>query len=178
MLIEPTPDGLFCAAGGFHIDPWQPVTRAIITHAHGDHLRPGSQSYLCAAPGLSVVLRRLPPEAHVTGLPYGATVALDSGRLVSPASRAAMMAPARAPDGRALPYGIGWYVQQHAGRTLVWHAGWWPEAYSALYLKVPEEGVTLILLANSDGLTAPFGLETGDVTASIFARTFLQAFLP
>ena len=81
MLIEPTPDGLFCAAGGFHIDPWQPVSRAIITHAHGDHLRPGSHSYLCAAPALSVVRRRLPPEAQVTGLPYGESVVLDGVRV-------------------------------------------------------------------------------------------------
>lgn len=81
MLIEPTPDGLFCAAGGFHIDPWQPVTRAVITHAHGDHLRPGSHSYLCAAPALPVVRRRLPPEAHVTGLEYGETVVLDGVRV-------------------------------------------------------------------------------------------------
>jgi putative mRNA 3-end processing factor len=77
MLIEPTSDGLFCAAGGFHIDPWQPVARAVITHAHGDHLRPGSHSYLCAAPALSVVRRRLPPEAHVAGLPFGETVVVD-----------------------------------------------------------------------------------------------------
>lgn len=81
MLIEPTPDGLFCATGGFHIDPWQPVTRAIITHAHGDHLRPGSHSYLCAAPALSVVRRRLPAQAQVTGLPYGESVVLDGVRV-------------------------------------------------------------------------------------------------
>jgi len=45
-------------------------------------------------------------------------------------------------------------------------------------VKVPNRRLTLILLANSDALTAPFGLEAGDVTTSIFARTFLQAFLP
>ena len=49
MLIEPTDAGLYCAAGGFHIDPWKPVARAVITHAHGDHLRPGSAAYLCSA---------------------------------------------------------------------------------------------------------------------------------
>ena len=41
VLIE-TPDGLFCPAGDFYIDPWGPVERAVITHAHGDHARPGS----------------------------------------------------------------------------------------------------------------------------------------
>ena len=81
MLIEPTPHGLFCAAGGFSIDPWQPVARAVVTHAHGDHLRPGSSSYLCAAAALPVVRRRLPPEAHVTAVAYGETVVLDGVRV-------------------------------------------------------------------------------------------------
>ena len=50
--------GLYCPAGNFHIDPWHPVERAVITHAHGDHARPGSTSYLCAEPGrLPLVLR-------------------------------------------------------------------------------------------------------------------------
>ena len=81
MLIEPTPHGLFCAAGGFYIDPWQPVPRAVITHAHGDHLRPGSSSDLCAAAALPVVRRRLPPEAPVTAVAYGETVVLDGVRV-------------------------------------------------------------------------------------------------
>ena len=42
MLIEPTASGLYCAAGDFYIDPWAAVDRAVITHAHGDHLRSGS----------------------------------------------------------------------------------------------------------------------------------------
>ena len=50
--------------------------------------------------------------------------------------------------------------------------------YSSLIVKVPNRRLTLILLANSDGLTAPFALEAGDVTASIFARTFLRTFVP
>ena len=81
MLIEPTPHGLCCDAGGFHIDPWQPVARAVITHAHGDHLRPGSRSYLCAAAALPVVRRRLPPDAQVTAVGYGETVVLDGVRV-------------------------------------------------------------------------------------------------
>lgn len=71
MLTE-TADGLFCPAGGFYIDPWNPVARAVITHAHGDHARPGSQSYLCAAPGAGLLARRMGAEATVETLPYGA----------------------------------------------------------------------------------------------------------
>ncbi|MEP6676090.1 MAG: ligase-associated DNA damage response exonuclease [Ferruginibacter sp.] len=46
-LISFTDKGLYCAEGGFYIDPWQPVDKAIITHAHSDHARWGSKSYLC-----------------------------------------------------------------------------------------------------------------------------------
>ncbi|MEO5562499.1 MAG: ligase-associated DNA damage response exonuclease [Chitinophagaceae bacterium] len=47
MLIEFTNKGLYCPAGKFYIDPWQPVEKAVITHAHSDHARSGSSSYLC-----------------------------------------------------------------------------------------------------------------------------------
>jgi putative mRNA 3-end processing factor len=47
LLIEFTNKGLFCKVGNFFIDPWQPVDRAVITHAHSDHARSGSASYLC-----------------------------------------------------------------------------------------------------------------------------------
>ncbi|QEC69960.1 ligase-associated DNA damage response exonuclease [Panacibacter ginsenosidivorans] len=46
-LIEFTDKGLYCAAGDFYIDPWKPVKKAIITHAHSDHARPGNKHYLC-----------------------------------------------------------------------------------------------------------------------------------
>lgn len=46
-LIEFTDKGLYCRAGGFYIDPWKPVDKAVITHAHSDHARSGSRYYLC-----------------------------------------------------------------------------------------------------------------------------------
>src|SRR5438034_583511 len=69
-VIVETASGLYCEAGGFHIDPWLPVERALITHAHSDHARPGAAAYLCAAPGKSVLQRRL-PDARIETLPYG-----------------------------------------------------------------------------------------------------------
>ena len=81
MLIDSTPQGLHCEAGAFHIDPWQPVERAVITHAHADHLRPGSRHYLCAAASIDIVRRRLPAGSSVTGIPYGQQIALDGVRL-------------------------------------------------------------------------------------------------
>lgn len=46
-LIQFTESGLYCEAGRFYIDPWRPVERAVITHAHSDHARWGSAVYLC-----------------------------------------------------------------------------------------------------------------------------------
>ena len=45
------------------IDPWNPVARAVITHAHGDHARPGNAAYLCAAPGAPLLKRRFGSDA-------------------------------------------------------------------------------------------------------------------
>src|ERR1043165_4821608 len=76
-LLTVTPDGLFCPAGGFHIDPWRPVARAGITHAHGDHAHAGSRSYLTAASGASLV--RLRVDAEVQELRYGEEIGLGLG---------------------------------------------------------------------------------------------------
>jgi putative mRNA 3-end processing factor len=81
QLIESTARGLHCAAGGFHIDPWQPVERAVITHAHGDHARPGSAHYLCAAPGLAVLRARLGECASIQAVPYGEPVDINGTRI-------------------------------------------------------------------------------------------------
>jgi CubicO group peptidase (beta-lactamase class C family) len=80
-------------------------------------------------------------------------------------------------NGAPTPFGLGWFVQTYNGEKLVWHFGHISEAYSSLILKVPGRRLTLILLANSDGLSAPFPLHDGDVTSSLFARTFLRLFL-
>ena len=77
----------------------------------------------------------------------------------------------------ALPTGLGWFVQFYEGQRIVWHFGLVPDAYSSLILKVPGRRLTLIMLANSDGLSGPFSLDKGDVTSSVFAKTFLRLFL-
>ena len=63
--------GLYCPAGDFHIDPWQPVARALITHAHGDHARRDSGAYLAAADGLPLLRARLGDDATIEGIRYG-----------------------------------------------------------------------------------------------------------
>ena len=60
------------------------------------------------------------------------------------------------------------------GERVVWHFGYVQNGYSSLILKVPSRGLTFIILANGDGLSAPFQLESGDVTRSLFATLFLR----
>jgi putative mRNA 3-end processing factor len=75
MLVE-NPAGLYCPPGGFYIDPWGPVERALITHAHGDHARAGSQAYLCADPCRPLLQRRFGPDVTVESLPYRESIRL------------------------------------------------------------------------------------------------------
>ena len=58
-LIVARPQGLYCPPGDFYIDPWREVDRAVITHAHGDHARPGHASYLAATAAERVLRTRL-----------------------------------------------------------------------------------------------------------------------
>jgi putative mRNA 3-end processing factor len=81
MLLQMTDSGLYCAAGNFYVDPWQPVGRAVVTHGHADHTQPGSLHYLGATDGLHVLRQRLGPEAHITPLPYGETLYINGIKL-------------------------------------------------------------------------------------------------
>lgn len=104
-------------------------------------------------------------------------IALDQGVLVSAESRAGMMAPTRMTNGETVPYGLGWYAQEYEGHTLVWHSGWWEDAYSALYLKVPTLNLTFIVLANSEGVWWSNPLDRAAVERSQFAQAFLSTFV-
>lgn len=103
---------------------------------------------------------------------FDATLRYDT--LLHPATLDRAWTPA-APN---LPAGLGWFVQTYNGEKVVWQFGSVPGAYSALLVKVPNRGLTFILLANSDALAVPFARETWDVTASVFARAFLLIYVP
>ncbi len=76
MTREPvltfTDRGIWCAAGRFYIDPWRPVDRALITHGHADHARPGHGSYLATHSALPVMRHRL-GDISAEGIAYGET---------------------------------------------------------------------------------------------------------
>jgi putative mRNA 3-end processing factor len=80
-LLRLTERGLYCEAGDFHVDPWGPVDRAVVTHAHGDHVAWGCRAYLTSVEGLGVLRSRLPPEAAVGTLAWGATVSVRGVRV-------------------------------------------------------------------------------------------------
>ncbi len=80
-IVQPAPSGLYCPDGDFYIDPRWPVDRAVITHAHADHARPGSRAYLCAAPCRRLLRERLGPEACIEALAYGEVRTVGAARL-------------------------------------------------------------------------------------------------
>lgn len=75
-LLELTDRGMYCPRGDFYIDPWYPVPRAVLTHAHGDHCVPGSESYLVAREGEHVFRTRLTDLANLQLLEYGEEISL------------------------------------------------------------------------------------------------------
>jgi CubicO group peptidase (beta-lactamase class C family) len=102
--------------------------------------------------------------------------ALDDAVLLRPETLRIAWSPSNF-TGSPLPTGLGWFVQNYQGERLIWHFSHVPDAYSALILKMPARRTTLIMLANSDGLSTGANLEQGDVTASPFVKIFLRLFV-
>jgi CubicO group peptidase (beta-lactamase class C family) len=99
------------------------------------------------------------------------------GDYLSAGWQALMWTPPTGANGRPLPHAHGWFAQDYNGDRLVWQFGVSDNASSSMIIMVPRRGVTLILLANSQGLARPFSLVAGDVTVSPFARLFLSIFV-
>ncbi len=76
-LLELTDAGLYCPRGQFHIDPWRGVERAVITHAHADHMRWGSRHYLLSREGETVSRTRLGPAATIQTAAFGEAVTIN-----------------------------------------------------------------------------------------------------
>ena len=76
-LLRATDRGLYCDAGDFYIDPWMPVDRALITHAHGDHARWGSRSYACASECERVLRTRLGHDQSITTYPWNTQTTIN-----------------------------------------------------------------------------------------------------
>lgn len=79
-LICQRPEGLYCPPGDFYIDPWRPVSKAVITHAHGDHARPGHADYLAARAAREVLRVRL-GDIRLQTVDYGEAVDINGVRV-------------------------------------------------------------------------------------------------
>jgi len=82
-ILMPTPAGVCCKLGGFHIDPTRPVERALITHAHSDHARAGHGAVLATRETLDLMRLRYGENfaGTVQAIAYGESVRLDGAKV-------------------------------------------------------------------------------------------------
>lgn len=70
MLVF-TQNGIYCPRADVYIDPWKPVKRALITHAHADHSRWGNEHYLAHHHSVPIIKHRLSDDLNIEGIEYG-----------------------------------------------------------------------------------------------------------
>ena len=80
-LLHLTDLGLYCEPGGFYVDPWRPVDRAVITHAHADHASRGCGRYLTSREGEHVLRARMDVGAIIDSIEYGAAIDINGVRV-------------------------------------------------------------------------------------------------
>src|SRR5687767_11043820 len=80
-LISLTSKGLYCRQGDFYIDPWKPVDRSVITHAHADHAYRGSRDYLVTEEGVQLYQIRLGDEANISTQRYGNPIEINGVKI-------------------------------------------------------------------------------------------------
>jgi CubicO group peptidase (beta-lactamase class C family) len=102
--------------------------------------------------------------------------AFDGSSLLIDDLKAKVFSPMISNDGKTLPYGLGWFVQQKEGIKLTWHYGYWT-GMSSLIIRIPEKKLSFVLMANSDMLSAPHPLGNGDIWVSPYAKEFLKSFV-
>jgi len=102
--------------------------------------------------------------------------AIDRHTFISEETQEIAWTPFVANNGRSLPYGYGWFIQERSDLRYVWHYGYW-DCTSTLILKVPKCDLTFLIFANSDRLSRPFGLGAGNIHCSPAARAFLDSFI-
>jgi CubicO group peptidase (beta-lactamase class C family) len=104
------------------------------------------------------------------------SMAMDRDAFLKPTTKALAYTPVVSPSGEVFPYGLGWFSTDYKGVRVIWHYGYWT-ASSTLVIKVPSQQLTFVLLANTDGLSAPYQLGAGKLDSSPWAREFLETFV-
>ncbi len=103
-------------------------------------------------------------------------IAIDQNKFLTKETQQLAFTPAVSTRGESLPYGLGWFTQNYKGTKMLWHYGYWT-GNSSFILKVPEQNITFIIMANSDNLSRPTDLGQGDALSSKVAMAFLRTFI-
>jgi ketosteroid isomerase-like protein len=103
-------------------------------------------------------------------------IAIDQNRFLSKETQQLAFTPTVSTKGESLPYGLGWFTQDYKGTKMLWHYGYWT-GNSSFILKVPERRITFIIMANSDNLSRPTDLGSGDALSSAVSMAFLKTFI-
>ena len=103
-------------------------------------------------------------------------IAIDQNKFLTKETQQLAFTPAVSTKGESLPYGLGWFTQNYKGTKMLWHYGYWT-GNSSFILKVPEQNITFIIMANSDNLSRPTDLGSGDALSSAVSMAFLKTFI-
>jgi CubicO group peptidase (beta-lactamase class C family) len=103
-------------------------------------------------------------------------IAIDQNKFLQKETQQLAFTPAVSTRGESLPYGLGWFTQNYKGMKLLWHYGYWT-GNSSFIMKVPEQNITFIIMANSDNLSRPTDLGSGNALSSAVAMAFLKTFI-
>jgi CubicO group peptidase (beta-lactamase class C family) len=103
-------------------------------------------------------------------------IAIDQNKFLTKETQQLAFTPAVSTKGETLPYGLGWFTTNYKGTKLLWHYGYWT-GNSSFILKVPEQNITFIIMANSDNLSRPTDLGAGNALSSPVGMAFLKTFI-
>ena len=103
-------------------------------------------------------------------------IAIDQNKFLTKETQQLAFTPAVSTKGESLPYGLGWFTTNYKGTKLLWHYGYWT-GNSSFILKVPEQNITFIVMANSDNLSRPTDLGAGNALSSPVGMAFLKTFI-
>jgi len=103
-------------------------------------------------------------------------IAIDHNKFLTKETQQLAFTPTVSTKGESLPYGLGWFTQNYKGTKMLWHYGYWT-GNSSFILKVPDQNITFIIMANSDNLSRPTDLGAGNALSSPVGLAFLKTFI-
>lgn len=106
-------------------------------------------------------------------------IALDNNLILSLSMKKLAFSPTKLNNGDIVPYGLGWFIGDYKGHSIVYHTGVQPSAYSGIYVKILDENISLIILTNSEDFINPYMVElgNGNIGAQPIVKMFLDEYL-